>query len=84
MADIMIQSVTITPNPVAAGEQVLLSVHIADVVYGILTSDGKYLATSDGKAIQRTTGVAEVPILTSDDRQILDADGNPILARKIR
>ena len=84
MADIMIQSVAITPNPVAAGEQVLLSVHIADVVYGILTSDGKYLATSDSKAIQRTTGVAEVPILTSDDRRILDADGNPILARKIR
>lgn len=84
MADIMIQSVTITPNPVAAGEQVLLSVHIANVVYGILSSNGKYLATSDGKAIQRTTGVAEVPILTSDDRRILDADGNPILARKIR
>lgn len=57
MADIMIQSVTITPNPVAAGEQVLLSVSIADVIYGILTSDGKYLATSDSKAIQKNKEV---------------------------
>ena len=84
MADIMIQSVTITPNPVAVGEQMLLSVHIADVVYGILTSDGKYLATSDGKAIQRTTGVAEVPILTSDGSVILTTDGKAIMGREIR
>lgn len=57
MADIVIQSVTITPNPVAAGEQVLLSVHIADVIYGILTSDGKCLTTSDGKAVQKNKEV---------------------------
>ena len=56
METVKITGVTITPNPVQTGEKFVIAVSVVDVIPTILTSDGCYIETSDGYAIERTGG----------------------------
>ena len=51
MANILINDVRMTPNPVNAGASFVLSVKIIDKVYALATKDGKYLMTKNNKVI---------------------------------
>lgn len=52
MADIIITSARITPNPVSAGGAYIISVGIEDIVYALLETRGHYILTTGGKAVQ--------------------------------
>ncbi len=54
METVKITGITMTPNPVQTGAQFMISVSVVDVIPAILTSDGCYIETSDGYAIERT------------------------------
>ncbi len=53
MANIMITGVQITPNPVYAARQFIISVEVVDKIYAILDTDGNYIMDTDGNAIER-------------------------------
>lgn len=53
MANILINDVRMTPNPVNAGASFVLSVKIIDKVYALATKDGKYLMTKNNKVIEK-------------------------------
>lgn len=51
-ANIVIISVTITPNPVEAGKRFAISAEVLDKVYVLDTGDGSALADDDGALIE--------------------------------
>lgn len=53
MANILINDVRMTPNPVNVGASFVLSVKIIDKVYALATKDGKCLMTKNNKVIEK-------------------------------
>lgn len=51
-ANVYIESVTLTPNPVETGKTVLISVDVQNVKYVLDTGTGKALGTGNGAALQ--------------------------------
>lgn len=56
MANIRIDAVEITPQPVMTGAQYLIAVTITDLLAGIITGDGYYIETADGLCLVREGG----------------------------
>lgn len=53
MANIVINDVKMTPNPVNTRASFVLSVKIIDKVYALATKDGKCLMTKNNKVIEK-------------------------------
>lgn len=53
MANILIDSIKLTPNVVFTGQQFVISVGIKDKIYAILDSNGRYILTSQNKIIEK-------------------------------
>lgn len=56
MADIRIDAVEITPQPVTVSAKYLLAITVTDILAGILTADGYYIETADGLCLTREGG----------------------------
>ncbi len=56
MANIRIDAVEITPQPVMAGTQYIIAVTITEILAGIITGDGYYIETADGLCLVREGG----------------------------
>ncbi len=52
MTDCVITGVTLSPNPVNAGMQLLISVEITDRIYAILEKGGSMVLASDGAVVE--------------------------------
>lgn len=52
VADIVIDSVQMTPNPVDAGGLFLISVGVKNKVTALVTAEGKYLVTESEQVIE--------------------------------
>jgi hypothetical protein len=75
----VITKATITPNPVNAGKQFVLSVNVLDKVFAIVDDQGRAILTDEGKAIEHTT---ETAILSSDNLVIMSDSGEAICIEK--
>lgn len=54
MANIIIDSVKLTPDVVNPGQTFIISVGIKDKVYAILDSKGRYIKATSNKAIEKS------------------------------
>lgn len=48
MQTLKIDEVTLTPNPVIAGRQILISVSVSKIPEAIVTADNTFIMTDDG------------------------------------
>ena len=72
-ADIYIASASLTPNPVNAGQQFLISVEIGDRYTVLADDDGSLIADNDGALIQVPEGT--LVLADADNTPIADSDG---------
>lgn len=76
MADVVITDVMITPNPVTAGAQYIISVEVLPKVFAIMDTDNNCILDADGCAIERATETDSWYLLDSDGNMVQDDAGN--------